>query len=391
VDIAGLACAVSREGSPLSFYYKIGGKSMAKRELLIIALFGAAGFMAYQLLTPPSTDSGPGLSWSGWLERARSGGRGAAVASVTREGTIPLPAGVSTLRISGISAVVILGETRENVTYHLTVESNAPDEARARASAEGVRLAEDVVGSILALTVEAPADTRLAGALTILVPARLAAIVDGARSTDVSGVAGVTLDRVVGDARLREIAGAVTGGHRNGDLTVSGAATVALNLLETRAVFTGIRDRLRLTVRNGETQLDGNAASVEIDGTGHTTRLAGSAGPVRIFGMGGEIHLSHPRAAVHIDVRRAPVSVALDAAIPVTVFTSERRVRVAIAPEVVVDIDARTTEPGAIDAADLGVSPEITAAGTRVRLMHAHAPAIAIRNRRGAIEITQAK
>ena len=364
---------------------------MAKRELLIVALFGAAGLAAYQLLAPPSTGSGPGLSISGWLERARSGGRGPAVASISREGTFALPEGITTLRVSRVSAVVVRGESREDAAYQLTVEANGPDDAHARAAAERVTLTRDAVGLALSLTVEAPRDARLAGALTLQVPDRLAVIIEGARSTEVAGLAGVTLERVVGDARLSDLAGSVTGSHRNGELSVNGAATVALNLIETSAAFTGIRDRIRLTARNGESRIDASPAHVEIDGTGHTSRLVESAGPVRIFGTGGEIHLTHPRGAVHVDVERAAVTLAADAAVPITVFTSERRVRLTIGRDLAVSLDARTLDDGTIDAAALGVTPEITSDGARVFLPRPDVPVIAIRNQRGAIEIAETK
>jgi hypothetical protein len=364
---------------------------MAKRELLIIALFGVAGLVAYQVLAPPSTGSERGAPFSSWLERARSGGRGSAVASVSRDGVLELDAGVTTLRVSGVWTVVVRGEPREDVGYQLTVESNGPDEARARAAAESMTLAHDVLGSILSLTVEAPPDARLAGALTLQVPARLSAIIDGARSTEVSGLAGVRLDRVVGDARLRDLSGSLTGGHRNGELSVEGAASVALNLFETSAAISGIRDDIRLTARNGETRLDGNQAAVEIDGNGHTARVVEPGGAVRIFGMGGEIHLTHPRDAVIIDVRRVEVTLVVDTAVPISVFTSERLVRLTMVPDLAVSIDARTFDGGPIDATALGVSPEITSDGSRVHLPRAAAPAIAIRNQRGAIEIAQTK
>jgi hypothetical protein len=293
--------------------------------------------------------------------------------------------------VSGVSAVVVRGESREDIAYQLTVEANGPDDAQARAAAERVTLTRDAVGLTLSLTVEAPRGARLAGALSLHVPDRLAVIIEGARSTEIASLAGVTLDRVVGDARLSDLTGSVTGSHRNGELSVSGAASVTLNLVETSAAFTGIRDRIRLTARNGESRIDASPAPVEIDGTGHTSRLVESAGPVRIFGTGGEIHLTHPRGAVHVDVERAPVTLVVDAAVPITIFTSERPVRLTIGPDLAVSLDARTLDEGAIDATALGVSPEITPDGARVFLPRPDAPAIAIRNQRGAIEIVEVK
>ena len=365
---------------------------MGKRELLIVALFGAVGIVAYQLLVPASVDGGESApSLSRWLARARSGGRGTAVASVVRDGRFAVSPTVSVLRIAEASAVVVRGEDRDDIAYQLTVEANGRDAESARAVAERVALVGDQAGATLALAVDGPPEARLAGALTVQVPRRLAVLIGGARHTDVSGVESVTLDRVLGEAHLREIAGAVSGSHRNGDLSISGAATVALNLIETTAVLTGIRDRLRLTARNGESRVGDSSAAVEIESTGNHVRLEAPAGPIRIFGSGGDVEITRPRETVHVDVRSAPVTIVLDRPVPVAIFARDRVVRVAIEPGVIVGLDARTTEGGSIDATALGLTPATTTDGARVQSLAPDAATIAIRNQRGAIEIVQTK
>ena len=136
---------------------------------------------------------------------------------------------------------------------------------------------------------------------------------------------------VVGDVTLSDIAGAVTGSHRNGDLDDQPAsASIELTLqLVTRDVRRASRGTRSLDARNGECEIadvararsSSTIANVEIDDR------RGHAGPVRIGGDGGRVRRRAPARETRVDVRRAEVEVTLDAAVPLTLLTTDETLR----------------------------------------------------------------
>ena len=109
-----------------------------------------------------------------------------------------------------------------NIAYELHVESNGPDEATA------LDCVQDRPGSSVddlgvepgAQRVTSPPRAPSGRALTLRVPASAGARDHGGSGgADVAEVAAVDLDRASGDVTLTDIAGAVTGTHRNGELT----------------------------------------------------------------------------------------------------------------------------------------------------------------------------
>ncbi len=364
---------------------------MGKRELFIVLTFLVAGMIVYRVTVPSAPETGRRLSVNGIIDLVRGGGRSPrAVITLSRDASLALVPGTTEVRLSGLSTVVVTGEARDDLSYDLTVESSGSDSVAAEALARQVTLVRDDVGPVLALSLGGPPEARVDGALTIRVPAGLQVRIDGSRHTTVRGVAGVVLDRIVGDVSVTD-AGSVEGTHRNGTLTIAGADRVMLGLAESRASFSDVREQATIVGRNGVAAFTASAASIAIDGTGMATRIDDSAATIAVSGTDGEITIARPRGPLEIDVRRTTVSLAIDEPVAGTVFTTERSVDVAVAPGVPFSVDARTVDGGAIRAQGLGASTEILPTGATLVHTIDDVPSIAIRNRRGDIVIAEAK
>ena len=97
---ARLACG-RRRPQTLSFYYKIGGKSMGKRELLIAVGFLVVGLVAYQLAAPPPKEGEHGFSLTRMFSEMRREIRGnPSRASVKLTGTLPVAEAITELRLA---------------------------------------------------------------------------------------------------------------------------------------------------------------------------------------------------------------------------------------------------------------------------------------------------
>lgn len=374
------------------FYYKIDGKSMAKRELLIAAAFVALAVVAYQLTAPLPTPAPGRFSLtqliSSWRREIRgNSGR----ASFVHRDAIPAPPAVTELRLAAITSLTVVGERRPDIVYELTVQSTGADHAAALASAEATKVTRDEFGGILALRLQHPPDARSTTTMTIRVPARLAVRVEGIRHTAISEVGAVYLEAVVGDVQVSAIGGAVSGSHRNGTLVVTGAGSVNLSLTSSRASFVDIRGSVSLTARNGEAHLAGPRGGVDVSVTDLDLVIAHPRGPVRIGGVNGQVTVDRPQGETRIDGRRTDVTVTLAAAVPITVVTTDRPLRLLLDGPPPVTIDATATEGAAIDASEFGLAADRSERDQRLTHAFGDGARVALRTQRGAIVIGRSK
>ena len=193
---------------------------MGKRELLIIAAFAVVGMAVYRLVAPPAPDSPPGFSLSRITEAWRNRNAPPARATVTTAGVLAAASNLTELRLSGLVTVNVLGETRDDVAWTLTVETNGQDEGAVQRTAEATSLRHDDLGDVLALSIRSTGEIRQSSTLDLKVPARLVVRVESARNTRIAGVSEVRLENLVGDTDVRRVAGSVSGAHRNGKLHV---------------------------------------------------------------------------------------------------------------------------------------------------------------------------
>ncbi len=111
----------------------------------------------------------------------------------------------------------------------------------------------------------------------------------------VSKVASVDLRNIAGETSVSNVP-AVTGTHRAGDLTVSGAATVDLTLVSSRAKIRDVTQSIQLNARNGECAISNSTgtvavttANVELTIDHHqkgAIRVAGETGRVTLNSLG---------------------------------------------------------------------------------------------------------
>ncbi len=364
---------------------------MGKRELFIAIAFIAVGAVAYQLTAPPRKPGEEGFSFTRFWGRARRGMAGnRAQTSVTQRGTIAVPAGLLEVRVEGVRAVRVTGEARQDIAYEMEVMSSGPDFPTAQKYADAASLKQDDLGQALTLRATAPDGARQSANLVLRVPSRLGLRVAGGSSgngVDATRLASLHLENVSGDSEISEVAGLVSGVHRNGSLKVHDVGSVKLSLQRSRATFEAIQKGLTLDVRDGECRIAGSKGPIEVDESRTEVAIIRHDGPIRLGGNDGRVTLDDPQREVKIEVRSAEVEVRLVQAVPLTVLTSDDTLRLLLDGPPAVSLDA-AANLGRIQATDFGLQPEW--ADQEARLAHAFGrggPRVALRNVRGDIVI----
>ena len=386
----GPASGVRRSASQPTFYYKIGGKSMGKRELLIICAFVVAGVVAYQLSAPPAAE-GQGFSLTRFLQGIKREVNPAS-GSFTHTGRIPLGRGIKELRFSGaVRQLRITGEDREDIEFELAVNSNGPDEATAVSYAKRTTLQPDEIAETLTLEINYPEEATQTAGLSLRVPTAIAVRISGRGTPVVTNVHAVYLESVLGDTTLEAIDGEVHGSHRSGRLTVKGAERVDLTLNSSRTTLVDISRGLTLNVQGGECAVSESNGPLTLEGRNAELRVTGHQGEIRVTGTGGNLRLDEPDGPVKVDVLRMEVDVTVDTAVPMTLFTTDEPLRVMLPDDVKLAIDAATSG-GEIQSSELDLTPEVR--DHDARLSHtfgASQPKLAMRNSRGNIVIRRRK
>jgi hypothetical protein len=370
---------------------------MGKRELLILVVLLTVGAVVYRLTAPPADDGErEGFSLGRLVDEIRTEiAEDSSSAALTHEGTIDLSPAVKRVRIGRFTGqIVVTGEDRTDIGYEVEVRSTGPDEDTARGYARRTVLVEDDFGDTLDLRIHYPVEAQQRTALVLRVPAGLAVTIESgsSRSFIINDIASVHLAGVIGEFTAESIAGAVTGDHRSGRLTVTGAGTVNLSLLNSRAAFSRIESELVLNARGGEVSIGESQAAIVLQQTNVEMTIANHEGTIRIEGSGGEIALTDPRAEVNVEVRSTRIEIVFAHAVPMRVITTTDPLRLVLdgAPAFVLNA---ALSGGRINATDVGL--EATALDQRVVLHHAFgdasAPRVTLRNRGDDIVIRTRK
>jgi hypothetical protein len=310
-------------------------------------------------------------------------------ANVTHKQTIAVGADVRELRVLRVAqAVRIIGENRTDIEYELTVSSNGPDDAAAKATADKTVFERDDVADSMVLRVFYPPEGSQDSSAVIKVPAHLAVRVENSFGVTMAGIAAAHVEATRGEVKLMDIAGAVTGSHQDADVTVTNVKSVKMRLLRLRSRFENVTDGLTLDVRDGECTILKSSGPVEVDSQRAEITLTGHTGPTIVRGTDGRVVLDGPAAESKVDMRRAEVEVTMTNAVPVTVITTDQTARVIVKDTASFELDALTTD-GKIQATDVNLTPENV--GSNMKLVHTFGAGrtarVTIRNTRGEIVV----
>jgi len=368
---------------------------MGKRELLIALAFVIIGVAAYQFTAPAPREGEQGFSFSRMFSGLRREiSSNSASATHTIPGTLAVSKAVTEVRFTtGRSGMLtVVGEDREDLAYEMQVRSTGPDQPTALGYAKRVALKPDDLGSVMTLGVSFPEEGSQSVNMTVRLPRRLAVRLDGTGRANVSAVTAVHLGNSTGETSVSDVAGAVTGSHRTGDLTISESASVNLTLRSSRARLSGIRNGVTITSASGECHVRDSKGNLEVTATGSETTITGHTGRIRIGGEGGEVRITNPTQETTVDMRRADLDVTLDAPVALTLLTSDEPLRLTLDGPPAIVIDAMASDGGTILATDFSLTA--TPDGTGARLAHTFASAttrVVMRNPRGEIVIMKRK
>jgi hypothetical protein len=329
---------------------------MGKRELLIAIVFVAVAAAVYQVTATPAPN-GQGFSLSRFWSQVRRSMPDRGSASTTSSQSIPVAPSVTSVRVSEITgAVAVVGETRDDIAADFSVRSTGPDDAQALACAKSARLKADTVGDTLGVSAVFVRECRNVGSLTLKVPRRLAARLEGGSGLRVSDVRALHVMGGTGGAILARIPGAISGDLRAGTVQIEDSGPIDLTLNSTQATIAKVRGTLRLDVRSGRCKATDVSAGVEIEERQAEIDLDAIQGTVRVGGMGGHVRILAPQGEVHVDVRRAGIAAEVSRAVPLSLTTTDGGIDLRLADGLGVDLDAAATD-GDIIASEWQLTP----------------------------------
>ena len=378
---------------------------MGKRELLLVAVFVVLGTLVYQATKPAGDPNRPGWSFGGIVQEIRRELRGnPGRAEVTRNETIAAPATLREVRIEKFpSAVVVVGEDRDDIALELKVTSRAYDDAEAKKSADETKVLVDQAGEMLRLTLDYPKAGEQTATLALKIPKRLALRLDdkSGRLT-VSQIAAVSINGAGrGATVISNIAGQVQANQRGSSITITDVGSVRLTTVSAGEVkVSGVRGDATLNFTGGEIRLEKLAGAVEVDSRSAELRfeqMDDLRGPLRIRDVGGEIDLVGVRSDTRIDGRASEVRVIQGAPAPLAIYNDNEgadAIEVTLADGGMkidaVASDGRITLDDKLTAAGLTVSTSDGDGSPQHRLdtvIGAGGPTVTLRATHGHIEL----
>ena len=157
------------------------------------------------------------------------------------------------------------------------------------------------------------------------VPARLQVTLEASGGpVEVSGVASVELSSTRGEARVRNIAGKVTGTHRGGELHVADCASVRLTTMNTDVQIERVGGETSMNIRSGELRGSDLAGPIDIDSQGAEItidRIPKATGVLRVNAVSGSVNIKGLQTEARIDVRNADLDLVADRSAPLAIYS----------------------------------------------------------------------
>lgn len=313
---------------------------MGKRELLLVVLFVVLGTVLYQATAPPAPEGARGFSLRDMFRAARGHmGDNDATRTVTKTATLTLPEGIELVVLDDFSGrIEVVGSDTPTIDATLEVTLHGLDEADLDQQAGELALTLEAAGSRATVATSHRArGPRPDQTLRLEVPRALGLELGGRGVADIRAVASANFDDYRGDLNVTDVAGPITGSHREGRAEFGPGATITL---ETQ------RGTLR-SMRPSAVTLDSQATDIEvmdamgpvaIDQQRCTTEVLGGTGSITVKGSGGTIKLRNVQSEVDIEAERLTVSMTMAAPM---------RTRVIIEGD---DVDI-TLPPGGVEVA----------------------------------------
>jgi hypothetical protein len=365
---------------------------MGKRELVLIALFVLAGVVVYQVTAPPLQPGQEGFSFGRVIQNMRRGVQGRrsqAIVETTR--TEAAGEDLKEVRFNISSAdLTVTGEDRADIVFALKASSNGFDADDAKRLAGLVALKIDASPAALAVSIDYPRDGTQRGTLDVRVPKRLGVRLEPKSGRlEISGVSSVTSKGNRGDTTVRDVAGEVNLTQRSGELRLARIGS------------------LRLTANNGNLEISDVLGVASVDANGAKIVLSAIVGPLDLKSRNSDIRLHDApalkaplrmdlqsgeatveglRTEARIDGRNTEIRVALDKAVPLTIYNSAENIFVTLPPgghtlDAIVTDGGLTSDDPAVTVS--GDEREHKASGPA----HGGGPALTLRATRGRIEL----
>ena len=336
---------------------------MGKRELVIAALFIAAGFVVYQVTAPPADPSSSGFSLRRMADEIRREIRGQReTAETTFTATRAVAPAVTEVRlVFPVGTVTITGEDREDISAEMHVRSTGYDAAEAERLAKASVLEFDEAGELIIITAKFPVEGRQTPTLKLRIPSRLGVRMDDKGSAlEISDVASVLIGSGRARTTVQRVAGEVTLTQRGSQLTVTDVGSLKLTTMSgVDARVAQVRGDSTFSLQTGELVAEDLGGSVEVESRSaelQFDKLQKVTGTVRINANLGEVVMIGLAADTRIDGRRTEIRIEHAGGAPLAVYNDGETIELTV-PPVGFTMDARAT------GGRISVDPALTEAG----------------------------
>lgn len=340
---------------------------MGKRELVLVALFVAAGVVVYQFRAAPPPPGSEGVSLGGIFQKLKREVRGAqesATATSAQTRRVDVSVKLVRLNLPRNNALVITGADRDDVAVEMQVTARGYNPAEAKAAADAAKVSVEAAGDAIAITTTWPMRQNNQsgfisdGTITVSLPKRMQIRIEPhAGKLNISDVAGVEVMGQRGETRIARIAGHVALNHTGGRLEIESVPSLKLTARNSNAKLRAVAGMVTMETTGAEMEMQEIGGPIEIEARNTEIVLDAAKllkAPLRYNGTGGRLRVSGLRTESRIDGRNVEFEVELAAAAPVTIYSTGEDIRVT-APPGGYTLDAVATE-GDITSEDSSIT-----------------------------------